>query len=100
MEIQDNTKQLKHYLQQGNYNKCSQILEEIIINHIVNLIKKTDKTYEYTNIIDLINDSEFYLKDDNRYIASKIYFFDVEENDVNRLERLLYLCETYNISYN
>ncbi len=98
MNFQNSTNKFKEYLKQGQYDKCVKIIEEKIIAYIVNLIQKKDPIYSYTNIIDLMNDSEFYLEGENKYIAQKIYFFDVEEKDINKLERLLEICEVYHIT--
>lgn len=98
MNFQNSTNKFKEYLKQGQYGKCIKIIEEKIIAYIVNLIQKKDPTYRYTNIIDLMNDSEFYLEGENKYIAQKIYYFDVEEKDINKLERLLEICEVYHIT--
>lgn len=97
MDFQNSTNKFKEYLSQEKYDKCIEIIEEKIITYIVNLIKEKDKEYRYTNIIDLMNDSEFYLKNESKYIAQKIYSFDTEERDINKLERLLEICEIYNI---
>lgn len=97
MKFQNSANKFKEYLSQKKYNKCIEIIEEMIITHIVNLIQEKDKTYKYTNIIDLMNDSEFYLEDENKYIAQKVYSFSMEKVDINRLELLLEICETYNI---
>lgn len=98
MKFQDNTNKFKEYLNNGQYNECIKIIEEKIIIHIVNLIRKKDSTYRYTNIIELMNDSEYYLEDENKYIAQKIYSFDIEEKDINKLERLLEICKLHNIT--
>lgn len=88
---------LKELIQKEEYNECCKILEESIIIYIVKLIKKVKKDYEYTNIIDLIDESQYYIKGENKNIAKKLKFFSIEEEDRNRFERLLNLCETYNI---
>lgn len=98
MEIQDSTNKFKEYLNQGQYDKCIKILEEKITSYIVKLIQKKDPTYSYTNIIDLMNDSEFYLEDEDKYIAQKLYYFGIEEKDINKLERLLEICEIHHIT--
>ena len=88
---------LKELIQKEEYNECCKILEESIIKYIVQLIKKKKKDYKYTNLIDLIDESKFYIEDENKSIAEKLKFFSIEEGDRNKFERLLNLCETYNI---
>ena len=94
--MEDNSKKIKQYLLGQKYKECVQIIEKQIINYVVNLIRKKEPTYEYMSLMDLIEDSKIYIEDENKYIAEKIKFADTEE-DLIRLERLILLCETYNI---
>jgi hypothetical protein len=94
--MEDNSKKIKQYLLEQKYKECVQIIEKQIINYVVNLIRKKEPTYEYMSLMDLIEDSKIYIEDENKYIAEKIKFADTEE-DLIRLERLILLCETYNI---
>ena len=87
----------KKYLKDTNYNKCIEIIKNKIVIYIVNLIKNKKKDYEYTDIIDLIDASNKYLSDEEKEIANKIEYFSIEEKDINKLERLMRLCKTYNI---
>ncbi len=94
--MEDNSQKIKEYLSEQKYKECVQIIEKQIINYLVNLIRKKEPTYEYMSLMDLIEDSKIYIEDENKYIAEKIKFADTEE-DLIRLERLILLCETYNI---
>ncbi len=91
MEFQNEKEKFKKHLQNGDYKTCADIIENKIIDHIVKLIRQKEKDYEYTNILDLIDISEALLDEENKYIASKIKFFNTEEEDLNRLERLMTL---------
>ena len=86
----------KQYLKNSEYKECANILENKIINFVVNLIKEREPEYEYTTLMDLIEYSELILDKYYKYLAEKIKFYE-EEEDLNRLERLLALCKTYNI---
>ncbi len=91
----------KENLMMKNYDKCIEIVREIIINHIVyhiNLNIDWPK-YTYTNIRDLICFSEKYIKTDDKYIAGKINNYLYEETKEEKLDRLLTLCDTYSIKY-
>lgn len=94
--MEDNSQKLKQYLAEQKYKECVRIIEKQIINYVVNLIKTKEPSYEYMSLMDLIEDSKIYIQDENKYIAEKIRFADTEE-DLIRLERLILLCETYNI---
>ena len=91
-------KKIKEYLEEKQYEKCIDLIEQEIINYVVNLIRKKDKDYKYTSMIDLMVDSENLLENENKEIARKIRFYN-EENDLIKLERLLSLCEIYNIKF-
>lgn len=94
--MEDNIQKIKQYLSEQKFKECVKIVEKQIINYVINLIRKKDLTYEYMSFMDLIEDSKKYIEDENRYIAEKIRFAD-QEDDLIRLERLISLCETYNI---
>lgn len=94
MEDEEN---FKKYLKEEKYNKCIDIIRNKIINHVIMLIKQKKSDYEYTDIIDLIDMSNIYLTEINKNIASKIDYFSIQEEPLNKLERLLLLCNTYGI---
>lgn len=96
MNFQNENEMFKKYLKNSEYKECANILENKIINFVVNLIKEREPEYEYTTLMDLIEYSELILDKNYKYLAEKIKFYE-EEEDLNRLERLLALCKTYNI---
>lgn len=96
--MKDNEK-FKEFLAKKDYNECIKIMENIISNYVVNLIKEKGINYEYTGFFDLVDASNKYLDGEERFIAEKIKFFSVEEDELEKLERLMELCATYNIKY-
>ncbi len=87
----------KMYLNKQNYKECINILENKIRNYIINLIHKKNSEYECVCILDLIYASNKYIESEDKYIAEKINFFSVDEEPIEKLERLIELCKTYNI---
>lgn len=94
--MEDN-KKIKQYLKEEKYNECSNILKRKIITYIVNLIKEKYKEYEYTNIIELIEMSNYYIDDERKELAQKLEYFSFEEEELDVLERMLEICKAYNI---
>lgn len=88
---------LKKLIRENKYKESADILKEKIIEYIVDIIKQTEKEYEYTNIIDLIAFSEQFIEDERRDIARNLEYFSFEEDDILRLDRMLTICEKYNI---
>lgn len=94
--MEDN-RAIKDLIQNKKYKECIQIVKEIVIEYIVNLIKEKDPEYEYTNIIDLIELSEYYIEDERKNIARDLEYFSFEEDSIIVLSRLIDICELYNI---
>ena len=94
--MEDNNK-IKKYLEEKKYYECSNILKEKIINYIVKLINNKYEDYQYTNIIELIEMSEYYIDDERKNIARNLEYFSFKEKDIDVLERMLEICKTYNI---
>lgn len=90
-------KDFKEYLSKKEYNECSKIIKKKIINYVVNIIKKYDENYKYTTIEDLIDASRYYIKSKEKYIAELIDVESFEEEPLDKLERLLNLCEKFSI---
>lgn len=88
---------IKEYLEQKKYDECTNILKTKIIDYIVDLIKEKCEDYEYTNIIELIEMSEYYIDDERKNIARNLEYFSFEEKDIDVLERMLEICKIYNI---
>ena len=91
--------EFKKYLYEKDYFNCNRLIKKILINHIIKLINENIKgpKIKYTHIQDLINFSEKYIQTDDKYIASKIKNYIYEETELEELERLLILCDTYKI---
>ena len=89
----------KKYLYEKDYYNCTKLIKGILINHVINLINQNISGYKigYTNINDLIKFSEEYIKTDEKNIAFKIENYMYEETELEQLERLLILCDTYKI---
>lgn len=94
--MEDN-KKIKQFLQEKRYKECANILKNKIIEYITSLIKEKNPEFEYTNIIDLIELSEYYIKDERKNIARQLEYFSFEEEDIDVLERMLNICELYNV---
>ena len=89
--------QIKELIKQNKYDKCLDILETVIIEYIVNLIKKEKSDFKYTTIFDLINASNKYIKDEKKDIARQIRIYSKQIEDIDNIYRLLDLCKDYNI---
>ena len=87
--------QIRELIKKQRYDKCLDILENAIIEHIVNLIKLEKIDFEYTTIFDLIEASKIYIKDERKNIASQIRIYSKQINDVDNIYRLLGICEDY-----
>ena len=96
MNMVDN-EMLKRLIRENKYKESADIIKERIIRYVADIIKQKEKDYEYSNIIDLIGFSELYIEDERKNIARNLEYFSFEEKDVLRLERLLKICEKYNI---
>ena len=94
--MEDNDK-FKMFLKQENYSECVKIIEDKIIDYVVNQIKSKGIDYEYTDIFDLIDISRNYLDDDIKYIPEKIKLFSIQEEPIEKLERLMEICRIHNI---
>lgn len=93
--MEDNN--FKECLLKKEYNKCSKIIKKKIIDYVVNIIKKYDENYKYTTIEDLIDSSRYYIKSKEKHIAELIEVESFEEEPLDKLERLLKLCERFSI---
>ena len=91
--------EFKKYLNNKDYYECNEIIKNIIIKYVIELINQNipEPKIKYTNINDLINFSEKYIKTNEKNIASKIENHMYEETEIEELERLLILCNTYEI---
>lgn len=91
------SKILKQLIKENRYKESADIIKERIIEYVVDIIKQKEKDYEYSNIIDLIGFSELYIEDERKNIARNLEYFSFEEDDILRLNRMLKICEKYNI---
>ena len=87
----------KQLIQDKKYGECIKLVKDKIIKYVVNLIKKKDSTYEYTNVIELIEMSNYFIDDERKNIAKNLEYFSIEEDEIIVLSRLLEICEIYNI---
>ncbi len=93
----ENNIELKELLKNEKYNECAKLIENKIINYIINLIKAKGIELEDTGLFDLIEASNKFLDGDEKFIAEKIKFFSIDEEPIEKLERLLEICKVYNI---
>ena len=94
--MEDN-KVIKELIQEKKYSEAIKMIKDKIIEYVVDLIRKKDSSYEYTNVIDLIQMSNHYIEDERKNIARNLEYFSIEEDKVVVLARLLEICEIYNI---
>lgn len=88
---------IKSLIQKKEYKECGKILKNRIIDYLVNLINENGVEYEYTNIYDLIDFSEEYIKDERKNIARNLEYFSIEEDDLIFFDRMLNICKEFNI---
>ena len=88
---------IKIYLEKKQYNKCSDLLESLLINYIVNLIKQKNPKFEYTTIFELEEASSKYIEDERKNIAGKIRIHSRQIEPEENIYRLLEICEYYKI---
>jgi len=94
--MEDN-KVTKQLIQDKKYDECIKMVKDKIIEYIIDLIRQKDPSYEYTNIIELIEMSNYYIEDERKYIAKNLEYFSIEEDEIITLTRLLDICDIYNI---
>ena len=94
--MEDN-KIIKQLIQDQRYSECTKIIKDKIIEYVVDLIRNKDSSYEYTNVIELIEMSNHYIDDERKNIARNLEYFSIEEDEIIVLYRLLEICEIYNI---
>ena len=95
--MMEDNKLTKKLIQEKRYGECIKIIKDKIIEYIVSLIRNKDSSYEYTNVIELIEMSEHYIDDERKNIARNLEYFSIEEDEIIVLARLLEICEIYNI---
>ena len=94
--MEDN-KIIKQLIQEKRYSECTKMIKNKIIDYVVDLIRNKDSSYEYANIIELIEMSNHYIDDERKNIAKNLEYFSIEEDEIIVLTRLLEICEIYNI---
>jgi len=88
---------IKGLIQEKKYSEAIKMLKDKIIEYVVDLIRNKDTSYEYTNVIDLIQVSNHYIEDERKNIPINLEYFSIEEDEKIVLARLLEICEIYNI---
>lgn len=91
---------IRKYINFKEYEKAIIYLEKVIIEYVVNLIKYEREDFEYTTIFDLIDESNKYIKDERKNIASQIRNYSEYLDELDNVYRLLELCKYYNIKIN
>lgn len=86
---------LKNYIKDKEYAKCIAILKNKIVNFVISQIQLYDNSIEFTTVSDLISLSDFYLK--NSIIARNLQVAVNMENELERIECLLEICEENHI---
>ena len=88
---------IKIYLEKKQYNKCSDLLENLLINYVVDLIKQKNPKFEYTTIFELEEASNKYIEDGRKNIAGKIRIYSRPIDPEENIYRLLEISEYYKI---
>ncbi len=91
---------IRKYINFKEYEKAIIYLEKVIIEYVVNLIKYEREDFEYTTIFNLIDESNKYMKDERKNIASQIRNYSEYLDELDNVYRLLELCKYYNIKIN
>lgn len=88
---------IREYINLKKYKEVTEYLEKKIIQYLVQIIKEQKKDFKYTNIFNLIEASNKYIKDKRKYIAPQIRNYSEYIDDTDNVYRLMELCMEYNI---